>query len=156
MPNRRYAVAALAACLAAPLAAESETTTPQVQVIRETKHDTSPPLRDMPLIRPGRFEHELDSELMKLPKGTNTEPDGALQIDIPGSPTTLTVPLVQFDGISAVKAIMACDPAARIVMCSAMGQQDKIVEAIRAGARDFIIKPFQKDRVLSAIQGVLP
>jgi two-component system chemotaxis response regulator CheY len=55
------------------------------------------------------------------------------------------------DGIAATKAIRAIDPQATIVMCSAMGQQTMVVEAVRAGARDFIVKPFSPDRVLECI-----
>jgi two-component system chemotaxis response regulator CheY len=58
-------------------------------------------------------------------------------------------------GIEAVKAIMQNDPNARILMCSAMGQQALVVEAIQAGARDFVVKPFQPSRVLEAARRVL-
>ena len=53
------------------------------------------------------------------------------------------------------EAIRGDDPAARVVMCSAMGQQSMVIESIQAGARDFIVKPFQPDRVLEAIQKAL-
>ena len=62
----------------------------------------------------------------------------------------LTMP--EMDGISAVKEIKKVDPNAKIVMCSAMGQQAMVIEAIQAGARDFIVKPFQADRVLEAVR----
>ena len=52
----------------------------------------------------------------------------------------------------AVKEIKKVDPGAKVVMCSAMGQQAMVIEAIQAGARDFIVKPFQADRVLEAIR----
>ena len=58
----------------------------------------------------------------------------------------------EMDGISAVKEIKKVDPNAKIVMCSAMGQQAMVIEAIQAGARDFIVKPFQPDRVLEAVR----
>ncbi|MBI4726022.1 response regulator [candidate division TA06 bacterium] len=58
-------------------------------------------------------------------------------------------------GIEAVKAIMQSDPNARVLMCSAMGQQALVVEAIQAGARDFVVKPFQPSRVLEAARRVL-
>ena len=58
-------------------------------------------------------------------------------------------------GIDAVKAIVAIDPDAKILMCSAMGQQSLVVEAIQAGAKDFVVKPFQPARVLEAVQRVL-
>ena len=56
------------------------------------------------------------------------------------------------DGITAVKEIKKVDPNAKIIMCSAMGQQAMVIEAIQAGARDFIVKPFQPDRVLEAVR----
>jgi len=66
--------------------------------------------------------------------------------------TTMDITMPEMDGISAVKAIKKIDPAAKVIMCSAMGQQSMVVEAIQAGARDFIVKPFQPDRVLEAVR----
>ena len=68
---------------------------------------------------------------------------------------TMDITMPDMDGIEAVKEIKAFDPAAKIIMCSAMGQQTMVMDAIRAGARDFIVKPFQPDRVLEAIRKVL-
>ena len=65
---------------------------------------------------------------------------------------TMDITMPEMDGISAVKAIKKIDPKAKIVMCSAMGQQAMVIEAIQAGARDFIVKPFQADRVLEAVR----
>ncbi|MNT81790.1 Chemotaxis protein CheY [compost metagenome] len=56
------------------------------------------------------------------------------------------------DGIEALKAMRALDPAARFIMCSAMGQQTLVMEAVRSGASDFIVKPFKADRVLEAVR----
>lgn len=64
----------------------------------------------------------------------------------------MDITMPEMDGISAVKAIKKMDPAARIIMCSAMGQQSMVLEAIQAGARDFIVKPFQADRVIEAVR----
>ena len=61
----------------------------------------------------------------------------------------------EIDGIGAVKEIIKVDPQARIVMVSAMGQHALVVEAIQAGAKDFIVKPFQPSRVVEAIRRVL-
>ena len=58
-------------------------------------------------------------------------------------------------GIDAVREIIREDPKAKILMCSAMGQQALVIEAIQAGARDFVVKPFQPSRVLEAVQRVL-
>lgn len=68
---------------------------------------------------------------------------------------TMDITMPDMDGIEAVKAIRAFDPAAKVIMCSAMGQQTMVMDAIRAGARDFIVKPFQPDRVLEAIRKVV-
>jgi two-component system chemotaxis response regulator CheY len=58
-------------------------------------------------------------------------------------------------GIDAVRTIIKDDANARILMCSAMGQQALVIEAIQAGARDFVVKPFQPSRVLEAVQRVM-
>lgn len=67
---------------------------------------------------------------------------------------TMDITMPDMDGIEAVKEIKAFDPAAKIIMCSAMGQQTMVMDAIKAGARDFIVKPFQPDRVLEAIKKI--
>ncbi len=66
--------------------------------------------------------------------------------------TTMDITMPEMDGISAVKQIKLLDPAAKVIMCSAMGQQSMVIEAIQSGARDFIVKPFQPDRVLEAVR----
>ena len=68
---------------------------------------------------------------------------------------TMDIVMPDMGGIDAVRAIVAADPNARILMCSAMGQQALVVEAIQAGAKDFVVKPFQPARVLEAVQRVL-
>ena len=68
---------------------------------------------------------------------------------------TMDIVMPDMGGIDAVKAITAEFPDAKILMCSAMGQQSLVIEAIQAGARDFIVKPFQPSRVLEAVQRVL-
>ena len=69
--------------------------------------------------------------------------------------TTMDITMPEMDGLSALKEIRTQDPAARVVMCSAMGQQSMVIESIQAGAKDFIVKPFQPDRVLEAVQKAL-
>jgi two-component system chemotaxis response regulator CheY len=69
--------------------------------------------------------------------------------------TTMDITMPEMDGLAALKEIRSADPAARVVMCSAMGQQSMVIESIQAGAKDFIVKPFQPDRVLEAIQKAL-
>lgn len=68
---------------------------------------------------------------------------------------TMDITMPKMDGISAVKAIMAEHPEARIVMCTAMGQKNMVMEAIQAGAKDFIVKPFQPERVIEGIAKVV-
>ena len=67
----------------------------------------------------------------------------------------MDITMPEMDGIQALKAIKAADPGANIIMCSAMGQQAMVIEAIQAGAKDFIVKPFQADRVLEAVKKVV-
>jgi len=68
---------------------------------------------------------------------------------------TMDITMPEMDGIAAVKEIRKIDPEAKIVMCSAMGQQAMVIESIQAGAKDFIVKPFQPDRVLEAVKKVV-
>ncbi len=67
---------------------------------------------------------------------------------------TMDITMPEMDGLEALKAIRAIDPAANVVMCTAMGQKNMVVEAIQAGAKDFIVKPFQPERVLEAMAKV--
>lgn len=64
---------------------------------------------------------------------------------------TMDITMPEMDGVDALKEIRAFDPAARVVMCSAMGQQGMVMDAIRSGAVDFIVKPFDSDRVIKAL-----
>lgn len=68
---------------------------------------------------------------------------------------TMDITMPEMDGIAALKQIRELDPNANILMCSAMGQQAMVIDAIQAGAKDFIVKPFQADRVIEAIQKAL-
>ena len=68
---------------------------------------------------------------------------------------TMDIVMPDMGGIDAVREICKLDPHARILMCSAMGQQALVVEAIQAGAKDFVVKPFQPSRVLEAVGRVL-
>ena len=65
----------------------------------------------------------------------------------------ITMPVM--DGIEAVKKIKEADADANIIMCSAIGQQAMVIEALKAGAKDFIVKPFQADRIIESIERVL-
>ena len=68
---------------------------------------------------------------------------------------TMDITMPEVDGITAVKELKRVDPGARVIMCSAMGQQGMVMDAIQAGASDFIVKPFKSERVLEALQKVL-
>ena len=68
---------------------------------------------------------------------------------------TMDIVMPDMGGIDAVREIVKLDPEAKVLMCSAMGQQALVVEAIQAGAKDFVVKPFQPSRVLEAVQRVL-
>jgi two-component system chemotaxis response regulator CheY len=68
---------------------------------------------------------------------------------------TMDLIMPEMDGIEAVRAIMMFDPRARIIVCSAMGEEALVVDAIQAGAKDFVVKPFQPSDVWNAIQRVL-
>ncbi|MCA1053638.1 response regulator [Rossellomorea aquimaris] len=68
---------------------------------------------------------------------------------------TMDITMPEMNGIEAVKRILEEDPKAKVIMCSAMGQQKIVVEAIENGAKDFIVKPFDDVRVEDAIKRVL-
>ena len=67
----------------------------------------------------------------------------------------MDITMPEMDGIAALKGIKQIDPNAHVIMCSAMGQQAMVIESIQAGAKDFIVKPFQADRVLEAVKKVV-
>jgi two-component system, chemotaxis family, chemotaxis protein CheY len=67
----------------------------------------------------------------------------------------LDIAMPVMDGISALERLMRRDPSARVIMCSALGEQEMIIRAIRLGAKDFIVKPFQPERIISAVRKVL-
>ncbi|WP_461200895.1 response regulator [Anoxybacillus sp. TBDG-1] len=78
-----------------------------------------------------------------------------LYIELKPDVVTLDITMPVMSGLEAVKEIKLHDPDAKIIMCSAMGQQKMVVEAIEAGALDFIVKPFDESRVIEAIRRVL-
>lgn len=85
--------------------------------------------------------------------------DGAQAVDkyaeLKPDLVTMDITMPEMDGIQALKKIKEQDPSATIIMCSAMGQQAMVIDAISAGAKDFIVKPFQADRVVEAIEKAL-
>lgn len=88
---------------------------------------------------------EAENGIKAIEKYQETHPDLVLM--------DITMP--EMDGIQALKEIKKINENAQIVMCSAMGQQAMVIESIQAGARDFIVKPFQADRVIEAVRKVL-
>ena len=68
---------------------------------------------------------------------------------------TLDITMPEKDGLAALKDILAFDPTAKVVMCSALGQESKVLESIKAGAKDFVVKPFQPERVNDAVAKAL-
>ena len=88
---------------------------------------------------------EAENGLKAVEKYNETKPD-LVMMDI-------TMP--EMDGIEALKAIREKDGNAAVIMCSAMGQQAMVIEAIQSGAKDFIVKPFQAERVLEAVKKVI-
>ena len=85
---------------------------------------------------------EAENGLKAVEKYNETKPD-LVMMDI-------TMP--EMDGIQALKKIKEADANATVIMCSAMGQQAMVIESIQSGAKDFIVKPFQADRVLEAVK----
>ena len=88
---------------------------------------------------------EAENGLRAVEKYNELKPDLVLM--------DITMP--EMDGIQALKKIKSIDSGAKIIMCSAMGQQAMVIEAIQSGAKDFIVKPFQADRVLEAVKKVV-
>ena len=69
--------------------------------------------------------------------------------------TTLDITMPEKDGLEALREIISLDPTARVVMCSALGQESKVLESVKLGAKDFVVKPFQPDRVIAAVEKAL-
>ena len=88
---------------------------------------------------------EAENGLKAIEKYSETKPDLVLM--------DITMP--EMDGIQALKKIREADSNAVVIMCSAMGQQAMVIEAIQSGAKDFIVKPFQAERVIEAVKKVL-
>jgi len=63
----------------------------------------------------------------------------------------LDITMPNMDGLTTLNEIKKIDPAAKVIMCSAMGQESMVIDAIKAGAIDFIVKPFQADRIIKAL-----
>ena len=103
-------------------------------------------MRCVKLLKENGYETvEAENGQQAVEKYQEIKPDGVLM--------DITMP--EMDGIAALKAIMAFDPNARVAMVTALGQQSMVMEALQAGARDFVVKPFQAPRVLEAAHKLL-
>ena len=107
------------------------------------------------------FMRQMIREIIE-PEGFEVVGEASDGVEVVQSYRDLEPDLVMMDivmprcsGIDAVKEIVAESPAARIVMCSALGQESLVMEALQAGARDFIVKPFKPDSVIETIKKVL-
>ena len=89
--------------------------------------------------------YEAEDGAMAVEKYNELKPDLVLM--------DITMP--NMDGLEALKAIRAKDGSANVVMCSAMGQESMVMDAVRSGAKDFIVKPFKPDRVLKTVTSIL-
>ena len=80
-----------------------------------------------------------------IEKYKEAKPDGVL----------LDITMPNMDGLSTLKELMKMDPGARVAMVTAMGQQSMVMEALKTGAKDFVVKPFDADRVLAAVKKMI-
>jgi two-component system chemotaxis response regulator CheY len=88
---------------------------------------------------------EAENGLDAIAKYKETKPDAVL----------LDITMPEMDGLTALKEIRKVDPEAKVAMVTAMGQQSMIMDAIKSGAKDFVVKPFQPDRVLAAVKKLI-
>jgi len=103
-------------------------------------------MRCAKLLRDNGYEvEEAANGLEAIERYKATRPDAVL----------LDITMPEMDGLTALKEIRQIDPSARVAMVTAMGQQGIVVEALKSGARDFILKPFQPERLLDALQKLL-
>ncbi len=101
-------------------------------------------LRDL-LIKSGHTVIEAENGVKMLEKYEREKPDLV----------TLDITMPDTDGLTAIKRLINKHPEAKVIMCTAMGQQDKVIEAVKLGARDFIVKPFSTERIEEAVTKVL-
>lgn len=88
---------------------------------------------------------EAENGLDAIAKYKENKPDAVL----------LDITMPEMDGLTALKEIRKIDPEAKVAMVTAMGQQSMIMDAIKSGAKDFVVKPFQPDRVLAAVKKLI-
>ena len=83
-------------------------------------------------------------------EGTNGDEAVARYQELRPELTMLDITMPEKDGLTALKEIVAIDPEARVIMCSALGQESKVLDAVKAGAKEFVVKPFRPERLLDA------
>lgn len=99
------------------------------------------------ILEQGGYEvvDEAENGELAVRKYSEHKPDAVLM--------DITMPIM--DGVSAAKAILKSDPSAVVLMCTAIGQQNMVIEAIQAGVKDYIVKPFQPERVIEGVNKAL-
>jgi len=88
---------------------------------------------------------EAENGIQAIEKYQSESPDAVL----------MDISMPEMDGLNALRAIRELDPSARVAMLTAMGQQNVVIEAIKSGAKDFIVKPFEPDRILKSLSKLL-
>ncbi|NLY30339.1 MAG: response regulator [Firmicutes bacterium] len=78
----------------------------------------------------------------------------ALYTELRPDVVTMDITMPKMDGITAIRKILEIDPNAKVIVCSAMGQKPMVIEALNAGAKDFLVKPFQPERIIEALRKV--
>ena len=94
------------------------------------------------LVENGHEVSEASNGVEAVQKYSENRPDGVL----------LDITMPEMDGIATLKKLVEIDPKARVVMVTAMGQQSMVIEALKSGAKDFVVKPFDANRVLAAVK----
>ena len=102
-----------------------------------------------------RLNKILDTEGYEVFQAENGAKAVSTYKDIHPDVVLMDVTMPEMDGLTALKEIVSFDPRARVVMLTALGQESVVLEAVKSGARDFIVKPFEHDRVMNAISKLL-
>ena len=97
------------------------------------------------LVENGHEVSEAANGVEAVKKYSENKPDGVL----------LDITMPEMDGIATLKKLVEMDPGARVVMVTAMGQQSMVIEALKSGAKDFVVKPFDANRVLAAVKKLI-
>ncbi|MCK5201584.1 MAG: response regulator [Spirochaetales bacterium] len=106
---------------------------------------------DLPFMRDAIRHIVEESNMYVLGEAENGREAVKLYMELEPDIVLMDITMPVMDGLESLKRIRLYDPGAKVIMCSALGQQKYIIKAIQLGARDFILKPFQAERILSAI-----